>query len=105
MRFDRPYPQNLLYDLMLAQRCDSNLTDEEIDQEFNTVLSSLTSMYHVKKDTPARMQEVIRLYYQDNKSYVEIAKIFGVSKGRVGQIKGKTLRIMRGRLKDSRLCS
>ena len=95
MKSEKAYPYNLIDDLMLGEEFYSELNDYEIIREVENIIRSLSDIYVINKHIPRKMQEVIRFRYVNGLTYSEIGNILGISNSRVGQIKQKTLRILR----------
>ena len=79
MEFDKPYPYNLINDLMLGEPFNSELDEAEIPQEVENILLSLSEIYTVNKYIPKKMQTIIRLWYGEGLTYKEIGKLLGIS--------------------------
>lgn len=95
MKLEKIYPYNLIEDLLFGKEFYSELNDEEILREVKNLLLDLSEIYVINKYIPKKMQTIIYLYYVENISYKEIGNILGISSSRVGQIKQRTLRILR----------
>lgn len=78
-----PYPYNLLDDLF-GEPFDHVVSEDEING-LNAALSSLS-----KKE-----QEVLRMYYEEEKTLKETGEAFGVGRERIRQIVAKGLRKLR----------
>jgi len=99
----KPYPFNIIDDLMLGEQFHSELTDEEITQEIKKLLIGLSDIYVINKHIPRKMQAVIRLKYAEGLTHKKIGEILGISGSRVGQIKSRVLRILRHPSRFNRL--
>lgn len=55
----------------------------------------IEEMLHSFADLPERQQEVLRLYYYEDKRLADIARVFGVSEARVCQIHNQALKRLR----------
>jgi len=95
MKSEKAYPYNLIDDLMMGEEFYSELNDDEIIREVEHIIRSLSKIYVINKHIPRKMQEIIHFRYVNGLTYREIGNILKISGGRVGQIKQKTLRILR----------
>lgn len=78
-----PYPYNLLDDLF-GEPFDHVISEDEMNG-LTAALSSLSE----------REQEVLHMYYEEEKTLEEIGKVFGVGRERIRQIVAKGLRKLR----------
>lgn len=78
-----PYPYNLLDDLF-GEPFDHVVSEDEMNG-LNAALSSLSE----------REQEVLHLYYEEEKTLEEVGKVLGVGRERIRQIVAKGLRKLR----------
>jgi len=99
----KPYPFNLIDDLMIVEQFYSELNDEEVAREIEKLLIGLSDIYVKNKHIPHKMQTVIRLKYAVGLTHREIGEILGISSSRVGQIKDRVLRILRHPSRFNRL--
>ena len=95
MKFDRPYPYNLIKALMLDEQLNCDLKDDEIIHEVECIISSLSDRYTKNKRIAYRMQSVISFYYENGLTCKEIGVLLGISGSRASQIKQRALRIIR----------
>ena len=95
MKFKKSYPYNLIDDLMKGEEFYSELEDNEVIQEVENILLSLNKIYVINKYIPQKMQAIIKFYYLDGLTYNEIGNILKISSSRVGQIRQRTLRLLR----------
>jgi len=91
----KPYPFNLIDDLMLGEDFYSELSDGEIIEEVDNLLLKLSDKYVRNKHIPRKMLMVIHLRYVEGLTYSKIGEVLGISSSRVGQIKNRVLRILR----------
>ena len=91
----KPYPFNVIVDLMKGDDFISELDESEIAVEFEKLVDGLSNIYCVNKHIPKRMQRILKLRYIDGLTFNAIGSLFQISGGRAGQIMQKTLRILR----------
>ena len=95
MKFQKPYPYNLIDDIIQGEDFKSELSEAELIQEVETMIDDLSKVAAFKKGSHERTQAVIHLLYVDGLSYREIAERLGVTKSRIGQIRQRGIRILR----------
>jgi len=91
----RPYPYNLIDDLLLGEEFYTELSDDEVKEEVEKLLAALLDRYPRNKHIPQKMQAIIYLRYLEGLTLRETGEAVGVSGGRAGQIRDKALRILR----------
>jgi len=103
MKSKKAYPYNLIDDLMEGEDFHTELDDNEVLLQVESIIQSLSDNYTRNKHIPKRMQAILRYYYVDEMTYKEIGDIYNISAGRVGDIKRRALRLLRNPLRLHRL--
>jgi len=91
----KPFPYNLIDDLLLGEEFLTELNDDELIAEVEKLIAELSDRYPRNKHIPQKMQAVIYLRYLEGLTLKETGEAVGVSGGRAGQIRDKALRILR----------
>ena len=108
--------RNHCYDLIKRYRKTSNLEEDEIsyiasseDNPFQVISFSegrkvidekIKILYSLIEELPARQREVMRLKFQANLSYKEIAETIGISTSNVGFVMHSALKKLREDMKE-----
>ena len=108
--------RNHCYDLIKRNRKTSNLEEDEIsyiasseDNPFQVISFSegrkvidekIKILYSLIEELPARQREVMRLKFQANLSYKEIAETIGISTSNVGFVMHSALKKLREDMKE-----
>ena len=108
--------RNHCYDLIKRNRRTSNLEDDEIsyitsndDNPFQVISflegreeidEKIKILYSLIEELPSRQREVMRLKFQANLSYKEIAETIGISTSNVGFVMHSALKKLREDMKE-----
>ena len=108
--------RNHCYDLIKRNRRTSNLEEDEIsciacseDNPFQVISflegreeidEKIKILYSLIEELPSRQREVMRLKFQANLSYKEIAETIGISTSNVGFVMHSALKKLREDMKD-----
>jgi RNA polymerase sigma factor (sigma-70 family) len=95
VRPGKPYPYNLICDILEDEEYIGGLSHDELIAKIDSMILDLSKTYVRNKHIPARMQSIIQLYYGDGLSHQKIGEMFGISAGRVGQVRRRVLRLLR----------
>ena len=108
--------RNHCYDLIKRNRRTSNLVEDEIsyitsndDNPFQVISflegreeieEKINILYSLIEELPSRQREVMRLKFQANLSYKEIAETIGISSSNVGFVMHSALKKLREDMKE-----
>lgn len=108
--------RNHCYDLIKRNRRTSNLEEDEIsyitsndDNPFQVISflegreeidEKIKILYSLIEELPSRQREVMRLKFQANLSYKEIAETIGISSSNVGFVMHSALKKLRENMKE-----